>query len=160
MSDSSLKKIKAFESEWREAWRDKNERYTPIAARDEFNKQMASDKPAQPDGFKNLLSDYEAKTQRAEFKMKQIDEDSLPLVKSILQDFIDAGEIWIAERVKSEKNEAAEFGVAFSPVAWICITAQRLVASYKIRTQNLSPFRQKPDGPPPISKTRLKNEIR
>jgi len=138
VSAGDLKKLKAFDSEWREAWRDKNERYTTVAARQEFQRQIASEDPPNPEGFITILAEFEARSIRADSKMRQISSESLPLVGTVLENFVAAGEGWIAERIQSEKNEALEFGVAFSP-STILLTTQRLVASYKIRIQNLTP---------------------
>ena len=145
VSSADLKKIKAFENEWRDAWRDRNERYTSVAAKNEFQRQLTSENPPKPEGFATILSEFETRSIRAETKMNRVNADALPLVKTALENFVAAGEVWIDARIKDEKSEAMEFGVAFSP-SQILLTAQRLIASHKIRIQNLTPSAGNPSG--------------
>lgn len=137
-SSGELKKLREFEKEWWAAWRLRNEKHTPSAANEEWKRQILAGTPETPEGRETVQSRYVAISAQAEAKMQEIGARSVPVIKSVLGNFVSAGESWIEQRADREKSEAAEFGVNFIPSA-VLVAAQRCVASHRIRMQNLAP---------------------
>lgn len=145
IAEADLSTLKIAAANWRDAWQDRNERFTEAAAKRAFmgqatmHSQFDSDvlREIRTRGLESLLSEFAAKSDAAQIRMRQMNESALPVITRALEKFIAAGESWIEKRIRSEKDEALELGLPFAPSSAL-LTAQRFVAQQKIRLQNLS----------------------
>ncbi len=145
LAKSDRQTLKSAAAEWREAWQEKNVTYTPAQARTDYLKKIsqiaagpAADEPQDPLGYETMLDEYRTRSAGAVDRMRKINADSLPIVRRALQNFVDAGQSWIDERLNAEKSEAAEFGVSFAP-SNVLMIATRSVTTARVQLTHLTP---------------------
>lgn len=141
LSKSDFQALTSAHKEWKAAWIEKNVTYTPHAAREAYRQdlsRMSSGEAPDPVGLDRALDEFAARSAGAVERMRKINAATLPVVRRALENFVEAGQFWIIDRLAAEKSEASDFGVTFAPSNQL-MAAQRAVATAKIQLQNLAP---------------------
>jgi len=142
--DADIKKLVDAAFRHKKAWNGRNVDWTEEAGRAYFRTQIADHAGSLGgDNFAELptlsiesvLSRYRAKQEVCELAMHQINTSIAPIVKSALENFIEAGQTWCAIREATERTEAKNFGLDLVP-SGLLIAGQRLVSRMKARKQS------------------------